>query len=78
MARLSGLQKEVLHLYKDCLRTVRSKPVDTRAHWRGFIREEFGKYRGLPKKQFNTIEHLIRNGHRKLEMFKNPQIKDVH
>lgn len=78
MARLSGLQKKVLHLYKSCFRTIKTKPKETRIHWRNFIHEEFFKYKNIPKKQFNTIEHLIRNGHRKLEMFQNPQIKDIH
>ncbi|KAK6454797.1 complex 1 protein-domain-containing protein [Scheffersomyces xylosifermentans] len=78
MARLSGLQREVLKLYRACIRTVKTKPVDSREHWRSYIREEFEKHRELPKKSFNVIEHLIRTGHRKFEMYSNPQIKDIH
>ena len=78
MARLSGLQRDVLQLYGKCIRMVKTKPTDTHEHWRNFIHEEFAKYQHLPKKQFNTIEYLIRNGHRKLEMYLNPQLKDIH
>lgn len=38
MARLSGLQKEVLGLYRKCLRECRKKPEATRAHFKAFAR----------------------------------------
>ncbi|EMG48364.1 SDH6 Succinate dehydrogenase assembly factor 1 [Candida maltosa Xu316] len=78
MARLSGLQKDVIHLYRQCIRTVKTKPRDTQPHWKNFIHEEFNKYKKLPKKEFNTIEYLLRTGHKKLEMYSNPQLKDIH
>lgn len=78
MARLSGLQREVLKLYRACMRSVYSKPVENREHWRGYIRAEFGKHHHLPKKSFNVIEHLLRVGRRRWEMYKDPNIKDVH
>ncbi|CAK9441138.1 uncharacterized protein LODBEIA_P50070 [Lodderomyces beijingensis] len=76
--KLSGLQRDVLALYKQCIKTSYSKPKETQQHWRNYIREEFHKYRNLPKRQFSTIEHLLRTGSRRLEMFSNPQIKDIH
>ncbi|KAL9575278.1 hypothetical protein ACKAV7_000640 [Fusarium commune] len=36
MARLSGLQKEVLALYRNCLRESRKKPQATRSHFESF------------------------------------------
>lgn len=78
MARLSGLQREVLKLYRTCIRTIRTKPEETQLHWRAYIREEFGKNKAIPKKLFSVIEHLIRVGHRRFEMYLNPQIKDIH
>ncbi|KAI4867551.1 hypothetical protein F4820DRAFT_413443 [Hypoxylon rubiginosum] len=38
--RLSGLQKEVLSLYRNCLRESRKKPVVriTRPHFESFVR----------------------------------------
>jgi len=38
MARLSGLQKEVLALYRNCLRESRKKPQATRPHFENFAR----------------------------------------
>lgn len=78
MARLSGLQREVTKLYRTCIRNVKTKPAHTRAHWRNFIRGEFAKHRDLSKKQFSVIEHLIRTGQRRCDMYLNPQIKDIH
>lgn len=78
MARLSGLQREVLKLYRQSMRTVKTKPEESRHHWRAYIREEFGKNKKIPKKSFSVVEHLIRVGHRRFELFANPQIKDIH
>lgn len=78
MARLSGLQKEVLKLYRACMRSVKSKPEENQEHWRQYVREEFGKHRHLPKKSFSVIEHLLRVGHRRYDMYLSPAIKDIH
>lgn len=78
MPRLSGLQREVLKLYRQCMRAVRKKPIDKQDHWRDYVRLEFAKYRHLPKKSFSVIEHLLRTGHRRCEMYLNPQIKDIN
>ncbi|CDK28788.1 unnamed protein product [Kuraishia capsulata CBS 1993] len=47
-------------------------------HWRQFIREEFAKNKNIPKKKFGTIEHLIRAGHKRYEMYSSDAITDVH
>lgn len=78
MARLSGLQREVLKLYRACIRSSYKKPAEFRLHWRNYIRSEFEKYHHISKKQFSTIEHLLRVGHRRWEMYLDPQIKDIH
>jgi len=38
MRRLSGLQKEVLSLYRQCLRECRKKPEATRQNFKVFAR----------------------------------------
>ncbi|KAL3457779.1 hypothetical protein BJX64DRAFT_268226 [Aspergillus heterothallicus] len=38
MARLSGLQKEVLSLYRKCLREIRKKPVESRGNFKSYTR----------------------------------------
>ncbi|ONH75805.1 Succinate dehydrogenase assembly factor 1, mitochondrial [Pichia kudriavzevii] len=76
--KFSGIQKEVLTLYRSCLRAVYEKPKENRANWFAYIHEEFGKYRNLPRRDFATIEHLLRVGNRRYEMYKSPLIKNVH
>jgi succinate dehydrogenase assembly factor 1 len=78
MARLSGLQREVLKLYRQCIRAAHTKPPQNKDHWLRYIRQEFSKYQNLPKKQFSVIEHLLRLGHKRYEMYNSPHIKDIH
>ncbi|OLN88503.1 Succinate dehydrogenase assembly factor 1, mitochondrial [Colletotrichum chlorophyti] len=61
---LSGLQKEVLGLYRQCLREIRKKP-------------EFGRYLSVDKRDFSVVEHLLRKGRRQLETYSSPSIKDI-
>ncbi|KAF2743972.1 hypothetical protein M011DRAFT_409545 [Sporormia fimetaria CBS 119925] len=78
MARLSGLQRNVLSLYRQCLRAVKEKPRSSQDHFRDFAREQFRKHQHINKKDFGTIEYLLRSGTRKLETWKDPEIKDIH
>ncbi|KAF2266314.1 hypothetical protein CC78DRAFT_578351 [Lojkania enalia] len=77
MPRLSGLQKDVLSFYRECLRAVRQKQSDTRENFRAFARSEFRKNIGINKKDFGTIEYLLRNGRRKLETYQDPGIRNI-
>ncbi|KFH44492.1 Succinate dehydrogenase assembly factor-like protein [Hapsidospora chrysogenum ATCC 11550] len=75
MRRLSGLQKEVLALYRQCLRETRKKP-------QGFPdldvgRTEFARNMNVDKRDFSAIEYLLRKGRRQLDMYSAPGIKDV-
>ncbi|KAH3900270.1 Sdh6p SCDLUD_003242 [Saccharomycodes ludwigii] len=76
--KLSGLQKQVVSLYRNCIRTAYTKPTENRHHFIDFTRKEFGKYKSLPKKEFGAIEHLLRLGNRRLEMLSQSEIKDIH
>jgi len=42
-----------------------------------YIHEEFGKYRKIPRHNFAAMEHLIRLGNRRYEMYKSELIKNV-
>ncbi|TFB04288.1 hypothetical protein CCMA1212_003638 [Trichoderma ghanense] len=75
--RLSGLQKEVLSLYRQCLRECRKKPQETRAHFEKFVRDEFSRNLTIEKRDFAAIEFLLRKGHRQLDVYSSPGIKDV-
>ncbi|TDZ26663.1 Succinate dehydrogenase assembly factor 1 [Colletotrichum orbiculare MAFF 240422] len=70
---LSGLQREVLALYRQCLREIRKKPETTQPHFK----TEFEKYIAVDKRDFSVVEHLLRKGRRQLETFSSPSIKDV-
>ncbi|KAL6869038.1 hypothetical protein ACO1O0_000361 [Amphichorda felina] len=75
--RLSGLQKEVLALYRQCLRESRKKPPATRAHFENFARAEFARNLAIDKRDFAAIEYLLRKGRRQLDAYSSPGIKDV-
>ncbi|SCW02316.1 LAFE_0F03752g1_1 [Lachancea fermentati] len=76
--RVSGLQREVLQLYRQCIRAAHTKPKDNQPRFLKYIRSEFGQYKDLPRKEFSTIEHLLRVGHKRLEMYSAPELKDIH
>ncbi|MCJ1305389.1 hypothetical protein MMC08_008203 [Hypocenomyce scalaris] len=75
--RLSGLQKEVVSLYRKCFREARKKPADVRENFRNYARTEFKKNTALDKKDFSAIEYLLRKGQRQLEIYSSPGIKNV-
>ncbi|AGO11452.1 AaceriACR206Cp [[Ashbya] aceris (nom. inval.)] len=75
--RLSGLQKDVLHLYRECIRVAYTKAPENRPHFIGYIREEFRRHKDLPRKNFVAIEHLLRVGKKKLALYSSPEIKDI-
>ncbi|KAH7132055.1 complex 1 protein-domain-containing protein [Dendryphion nanum] len=77
MVKYSGLQRDVLSLYRQCLRAVREKPSDTRGNFRDFARSEFRQHASVNKKDFSTIEYLLRNGRRKLETYQDPGIRNI-
>ncbi|KAL2072822.1 hypothetical protein VTL71DRAFT_12165 [Oculimacula yallundae] len=74
--RLSGLQRDVLSLYRKCLRVSRMKG-EARYHFEKYARNEFEKAIALDKKDFSAIEYLLRKGQRQIEMYSSPGIKDI-
>ncbi|KAI1003408.1 hypothetical protein K3495_g4801 [Podosphaera aphanis] len=73
--RLSGLQREILSLYRICLRECRKK--EKRSKFESYVRIEFEKNHDMDKKDFQAIEFLLRKGQRKLNTYKDPAIKDI-
>lgn len=74
----SGLQKDVIHLYRACLRAVRTKPADTQDNWYAYVRNSFDEHMKVKKKDFATIEYHLRIGNRKLEQYAQPGITAIH
>ncbi|KAI9814109.1 MAG: hypothetical protein M1832_005997 [Thelocarpon impressellum] len=75
--RLSGLQRDVLSLYRQCLRQAQKKPNSVRSHFRDFARGEFRRHAGVDKKDFAAIEYLLRKGQRQLDILSAPGITNV-
>ncbi|KAJ1727063.1 hypothetical protein LPJ61_004787 [Coemansia biformis] len=76
--RLSGLQKDALRLYRDCLRAIRAKPEESRPHFRALARREFAKGIATVKRtDVAAIEYLLRIGRRRLEQYKQPSVHNV-
>jgi len=71
--RHSKIQLQVLSLYKSLLRAAKDKPGFDYA-----IRTEFKKNAvGLEKTDVLRIEHLMRNGKRKLEMIQDSNVSGM-
>ncbi|THX95008.1 hypothetical protein D6C77_07787 [Aureobasidium pullulans] len=79
MARLSGLQREVLSLYRKCLRETRKKPtvLDFPKADAVSRRTEFREHQNYDKKDFSAIEYMLRKGQRQLEIYSSPGIRNV-
>lgn len=72
MSRHSKLQLEVLSLYKQCLRVAQNKPgIKENVHY------EFRKNAQIPRTELLRIEHLLRQGKRKLKMINDPFVTGV-
>lgn len=78
MVKLSGLQKDVIHLYRQGIRVCYKKPTDKRPHFLNYVHEEFHKNAYLKRKDFTTIEYLLRVGKRKLDALADPSVKDIN
>ncbi|KAH6912701.1 hypothetical protein BKA70DRAFT_1264691 [Coprinopsis sp. MPI-PUGE-AT-0042] len=72
----SGLQKEVLALYRRALRLVRTKPESSRPNWRLYWRYTFHTNSKVSVRNVSAIEHLIRKTTKQLEMHEDPGVKD--
>lgn len=77
MPRYSGLQKDVLALYRNCLRAARTKPSETRPNFENYARREFQRNVTLDKKDFGAIEFLLRKGRRQLEVYEAKGITNI-
>ncbi|EIM85801.1 uncharacterized protein STEHIDRAFT_58727 [Stereum hirsutum FP-91666 SS1] len=75
--RHSGLQKDVLALYRRALRMVRTKPENVQPKFSLFVRWSFRtQSAGVSPRNVSTIEHLLRKGARQLETYESPTVKD--
>ncbi|KXN81770.1 hypothetical protein AN958_03696 [Leucoagaricus sp. SymC.cos] len=75
--RRSGLQRDVLALYRRALRMVKTKPESTQHKFSLYVRYTFHQNASsISPRDVSTIEHLLRKGRRQLEMYEDPGVKD--
>lgn len=72
MSKYSQLQLEVLSLYKRCLRASSNKPSINE-----IVKQEFRINATIPKSEILRIEHLLRQGSRKLKMINDPFVTSI-
>ncbi|OSD07221.1 hypothetical protein PYCCODRAFT_1463520 [Trametes coccinea BRFM310] len=73
----SGLQREVLALYRRALRMVNTKPPTAQPKFRLFVRYSFKtQATSISPRNISTIEHLLRRGRRQIEMYEDPNVRD--
>ncbi|KAJ4713807.1 succinate dehydrogenase assembly factor 1, mitochondrial-like [Melia azedarach] len=71
--RLSGMQKQVLSLYRGFLRVARSKSTEDRHQIESIVSAEFRRNsKQVDRKNFLYIEYLLRRGKKQLEQLKSP------
>ncbi|KAH9891649.1 hypothetical protein C8Q73DRAFT_81518 [Cubamyces lactineus] len=76
-SRRSGLQREVLSLYRRALRMVNTKPPAAQPKFRLFVRYSFKtQAAAVSPRDVSTIEHLLRRGRRQIEMYEDPKVRD--
>jgi succinate dehydrogenase assembly factor 1 len=77
MAR-SGIQRQVLDLYKQFLIATASKPIAYQPKLRRYIASEFRKKaQSIGKRDIDTIEWYLRKGEKQLQAFKDPNLTDI-
>ncbi|KAI0632126.1 hypothetical protein C8Q77DRAFT_1123937 [Trametes polyzona] len=77
MSRHSGLQRDVLALYRRALRMVNSKPPAAQPKFRLFVRYSFKtQANAISPRDISAIEHLLRRGKRQIEMYEDPNVRD--
>ncbi|KAL5223352.1 hypothetical protein ABZP36_028065 [Zizania latifolia] len=74
-SKLSGIQRQVLALYRGFLRTARLKSPEERHRIESVVSAEFrDNARNVDRKNFVYIEYLLRRGKKQLEQLKDPDI----
>ncbi|KAI1789619.1 hypothetical protein LXA43DRAFT_559646 [Ganoderma leucocontextum] len=75
--RRSGLQKEVLSLYRRALRMANAKPPAVQPKFRLFVRYTFKtQAAAVSPRDIAAIEHMLRRGRRQLETYEDLKVRD--
>jgi hypothetical protein len=72
---LSGLQLQVLHLYRQALRAARKQEPHSRRNLEEYARHQFETQRSVSRTNVLLIEHLLRQGNKQLQMLSQTDVK---
>ncbi|CAL9019799.1 unnamed protein product, partial [Prunus brigantina] len=73
--RLSGMQKQVLSLYRGFLRAARAKSAEDRQQIESLVSSEFRRNaKEVDRKNFLYIEYLLRRAKKQLDQLRSPDI----
>ena len=75
MKRHSGLQKQVLAIYKDFLKEAKKKADSKTAIL--MVRNKFRQKASWPKRDVSTIEHWLRKAKKELQVLKKEETKKI-
>ncbi|CAK7339401.1 unnamed protein product [Dovyalis caffra] len=71
--RLSGMQKQVLSMYRGFLRAARSKSLEHRRQIESVVSAEFRRNsKQVDRKNFIYIEYLLHRGKKQLDQLNSP------
>ncbi|CAN1189967.1 Succinate dehydrogenase assembly factor 1A, mitochondrial [Linum perenne] len=74
-SRLSGMQKQVLSMYRGFLRAARLKSADERRQIETIVSAEFRRNsEQVDRKNFVYIEYLLNRGKKQLDQLKSPGV----
>ncbi|KAI8821714.1 uncharacterized protein EV422DRAFT_495324 [Fimicolochytrium jonesii] len=77
--RRTGLQRDVLDLYRALHRAIRQKPESARSHFYHHVQTKFRQdAASVTVKDITTIEYLLRRGRRQLEVLRSDAVVDIH
>ncbi len=78
MGNHSGIQLQVLRLYKEFMKTARRKPSDAQHRFIDEIRTGFGRNKSINSRNISTIEFLLRKGRSQLNWMKDENVIDIY
>jgi succinate dehydrogenase assembly factor 1 len=71
--RYSGIQKEILNLYRNFLKEIKKKPADSQIALLGYVRQQFKEKASLNKRDMNKIEYWKNFGQQKLQILQRQE-----
>eukprot|EP01134_Creolimax_fragrantissima_P003411 CFRG3411T1 len=75
--RHSKLQQDVLTLYRNFLRAIKTKPIENQPVFYQAVRAGFDQHKEESKRDINKIEFLLRSGKKKLKYIQSDDVANI-